>query len=188
MNVLQPANLLTVARLLLSPVLFWLVLTAEADSGVSWEAFGLGMVVAATDFLDGWAARRASAVSRSGALLDPLADKVVILGVGSCLVAVNRYWWLPVALIAAREVGITVWRLHWVRRGVVVSARRSAKYKTAVQGLALSLAVFPPMKSADAAVMAVLWLAVVFTVVSGLQYVLDGVTATRGQRDLSPLT
>lgn len=184
---LQPANLLTIARLLLSPVLFWLVLDAEADRGASWEAFGLGMIMAATDFFDGWAARRAAAVSRSGAFLDPLADKVVILGVGSCLVAVDRYWWLPVAVIAARELGITAWRTRWARAGVVIPARRSAKYKAALQGLALSLAVFPPLSSADTVVVAALWLAVAFTLISGLQYVLDGSAAARGQRDLSPL-
>ena len=99
-------------------------------------AFGLGVALASTDFFDGRIARRANVVSRSGAFLDPLADKVVILGSGFCLVAVDRYWWLPVTLMAVREVGITAWRARWARHGLALPARRSAKYKTVVQGVA----------------------------------------------------
>ena len=109
-GITHPANLLTLARLLFAPVLFWIVLDADADRGVSWAAFGLGVALAATDFFDGKVARRSNVVSRSGAFLDPLADKVVIIGAGYCLVVVGRYWWLPVTIIAIRELGITVWR------------------------------------------------------------------------------
>ena len=124
----HPANLLTITRLVFAPLLFWLVLEADETRGVSWAAFGLGVALASTDFLDGRVARRSNVVSRSGAFLDPLADKVVILGSAYCLVAVERYWWVPVTIMALREVGITAWRSRWVREGLSLPARRSAKY------------------------------------------------------------
>ena len=72
-----------------------------------------------------------------------------------------------------RELGITAWRARWARQGLSIPARRSAKYKTFVQGIALSMAVFPPLETADTAVAIALWVAVGFTVVTGVQYVVD---------------
>lgn len=176
-GITHPANLLTIMRLLFAPLLFWLVLAAEDTRGVSWAAFGLGVALASTDFFDGRVARRANVVSRSGAFLDPLADKVVILGSGFCLVAVDRYWWLPVTLMAVRELGITAWRGRWARHGLALPARRSAKYKTFVQGLALAMAVMPTLQDQDTLVDVALWIAVVWTLVSGIQYLIDGQSA-----------
>lgn len=173
-GLLHPANLLTIARLLLSPVLFLLILQAEDTRGASWAAFGLGVALAGTDFFDGRVARRANVVSRSGAFLDPLADKVVVLGAAFCLVAVERYWWVPVTIMAFRELGITAWRTRWASEGVSIPARRSAKYKTFVQGVALAMAVMPSLESSDAVLTGALWVAVAFTLVTGLQYLLDG--------------
>ncbi len=172
-GITHPANLLTSTRLVFAPLLFWMVIDAEAERGASWPAFGLGFVLACTDFFDGRVARRANAVSRRGAFLDPLADKVLVLGAAVCLVWVQRYWWLPVAIIAVRELGITAWRARWATQGIAIPARRSAKYKTTVQGAALLMAVMPTLESQDAAVAVALWVAVAWTVVSGLQYMRD---------------
>ena len=183
-GMLHPANLLTIARLLFSPLLFLLILQAEDTRGASWAAFGLGVAIASTDFFDGRVARRANVVSRSGAFLDPLADKVVVLGAAFCLVAVERYWWVPVTIMAFRELGITAWRIRWAGEGVSIPARRSAKYKTFVQGVALAMAVMPSLESADAVLTGALWVAVAFTLVTGLQYLLDGRTAlARGRSE-----
>ena len=173
-GMLHPANLLTIARLLFSPLLFLLILQAEDVRGASWAAFGLGVALAGTDFFDGRVARRANVVSRSGAFLDPLADKVVVLGAAFCLVAVERYWWVPVTIMAFRELGITAWRARWAGEGVSIPARRSAKYKTFVQGVALAMAVMPSLENSDAVLTGALWVAVAFTLVTGLQYLLDG--------------
>ena len=173
-SLLHPANLLTLARLLFSPLLFLLILQAEETRGASWAAFGLGVAMGSTDFFDGRVARRANVVSSSGAFLDPLADKVVVLGAAFCLVAVERYWWVPVTVMAFRELGITAWRARWAGEGVSIPARRSAKYKTFVQGVALSMAVMPSLEDADAVLTVALWVAVAFTLLTGLQYLLDG--------------
>lgn len=171
------ANGLTVARIVMGPFLFWAILAAEDTRGTSWAAVALGWALAATDYYDGILARRGR-VSRWGAFLDPLADKFVVLGGMACLVAVRRYWWVPVAVIAAREVAMTLFRTYWARRGLSVPARRSAKYKTLVQGLAMFVAVLPPLENADAVVAGVLWVAVAITVLTGWQYFHDGRTAT----------
>ncbi len=176
-GITHPANLLTITRLVFSPLLFWFVLDAEADRGASWAAFGLGIALAGTDFFDGKVARRANVVSRSGAFLDPLADKVAVIGSAFCLVAVERYWWVPVTIIAAREFGITAWRSHWARDGLALPARKSAKYKTFVQGAALVAAVMPTLKDEDTLVALLLWIAVAWTVFTGVQYILDGQNA-----------
>ena len=171
--VMTPANALTIARILLAPPLFAIILLADDHRGASWAAFALGFVIALTDNFDGKLARRWG-TTRSGAFLDPLADKIVVLGVMFCLVAVDRYSWVPVAIITTREVAISVWRARWARRGVAIPARRSAKHKTLVQGVALLAAVLPPLEHHPLAIDLLLWLAVAFTVVTGLQYAVDG--------------
>ena len=79
----------------------------------------LWIVLAATDGVDGYLARR-HGTTRSGAFLDPLADKALVLGAMWALVAADGFWWLPVALITVRELGISVFRSYWGRRGLAV--------------------------------------------------------------------
>ena len=177
-TVVSPANLVTLSRLLLSPVLFAMVLAAEDRGGASWSAFLLGLALGASDYLDGVLARHRGIVSRWGAFLDPLADKVVVIGVAVCLVVVDRYGWLPVALLAVREGMITLYRLWFARRGLAVPARRSAKWKATVQSVALLLAVMPSLEDADVLIGVALWVAVAFTLVTGVQYLLDGSRST----------
>ena len=165
-----PANAITLTRVLMLPVLFALVL----GSGRSWQAFGLWFVLAISDVVDGWLARR-QGVTRSGAFLDPLADKIIVLGAMSALVAEGIVWWLPVALIAVREIGISAWRSVLGRRGVSVPARATAKVKTVVQDVAVGMALCPPLDDWRPGIAeTVLWVAVALTLVSGAQYVLDG--------------
>jgi CDP-diacylglycerol--glycerol-3-phosphate 3-phosphatidyltransferase len=165
-----PANGVTMARLAATPLLLVLIFRV----GTSWPAFAAWVMLAGTDGVDGWLARRQGA-TRSGAFLDPLADKVLVLGALLALVDKGRFWWFPVGLIAVREVGISMYRSWMVRRGVSIPARRSAKAKTLLQDVAVGFALLPPLGHHHPAVAtAVLWLAVGFTVVSAAQYFLDG--------------
>jgi len=175
----NPANLITTARIVASPIPFFLILANEDMGGASWLAFILGWIFAATDWLDGWRARKYDLISRSGAFLDPLADKIVVLGAMFCLVAVDRYGWIPVALITIREVVITGFRSYWVKHNRAVPARKLGKWKSIFQGVALQAALFPPFVDAELIVQALLWFVVAFTLYSGLRYLLDGATATR---------
>jgi len=177
-TVVSPANLVSLSRLLLSPLLFWEVLEAEGSIGTSWLAVLLGFVLAASDILDGHLARIRGTVSRWGAFIDPLADKVVVIGTALCLVEVERFDFLPVALLALREIFITFYRLLMARKGLSIPARKSAKWKTTVQGVALMIAVLPWLEDSQWFVDFGLWIAVVFTVVTGIQYLMDGILAT----------
>lgn len=170
-----PANAITVSRLLFSPVL-WVVI---ADQGATWSSLVLWMMVASTDGLDGWVARRMG-TTRSGAFLDPLADKALVLGAMWAVVAAGGFWWLPVALITLREVVISAFRSYWVRRGLAVPASFWAKVKTVVQSGVVALALVPPLEDSDASwlVGVGLWLAVALTLMTGAQYLLAGSRAT----------
>ena len=180
----NPANLITTARIVASPIAFFLILTSEETGGASWLAFALGWIFAATDLLDGWLARKYDLISRSGAFLDPLADKIVVLGAMFCLVAVDRYGWIPVALITIREALITVFRSYWVKHNRAVPARKLGKWKSIFQGIALQAALFPPFINLEWLVQALLWFVVAFTLYSGLRYLLDGAASTRVSGDI----
>jgi CDP-diacylglycerol---glycerol-3-phosphate 3-phosphatidyltransferase len=165
-----PANLITVVRLLAAPILVVLVL----HNGTSWAAVAVWVVLASSDGIDGWLARR-HGTTRSGAFLDPLADKFLVLGAMSALIAINRWWWVPVALIAAREIVISLYRSWVARFGISVPARPLAKVKTLVQDLAVGTALLPLTGTHHAMLpVTLLWLAVVLTLVTGAQYLLDG--------------
>ena len=179
---MTPANAVTIIRLLFSPAL--LVLIVKEPS--SWGAVALWTVLAFTDGIDGALARR-HGTTRSGAFLDPLADKVLVLGALYALVAAGRFPWLPVVLISARELAISVYRTRLGRSGLAVPARMSAKIKTVVQELAVALALLPLAVDHPVVADSVLWVAVGFTLVSGAQYLLDGRDAatTLGHRTAS---
>jgi CDP-diacylglycerol--glycerol-3-phosphate 3-phosphatidyltransferase len=166
-----PANGVTVGRLLAAPIFMLLVLHYQ----MSWITLAAWTVLASTDGFDGYLARR-HGTTRSGAFLDPLADKFLVLGALCALVAIGRFWWLPVALIAAREIAMSLYRWLGARQGVCVPARPLAKVKTVVQDLAVGAAVLPltgHRHHPDLAETA-LWVAVGLTLVSGAQYLLDG--------------
>lgn len=175
----SPANMLTASRIVFTPLLVWLILQNRADLGASWWVFALGAALGFTDLIDGHVARRDDNVSRLGAFLDPLADKFVVLGAAFAFVAVDRYWVVPVLLLAIREVGISLFRTWWARRGLAVPARNSAKWKATIQGAALLLAALPPLVDQDLLLDAALWIAVVFTLWTGAKYLQDGSAATR---------
>src|SRR2546421_9648846 len=101
-----PANAVTIARLLATPLL--LVLMASDDADLRWPVFVLWVLLSCTDGLDGYLARKMG-TTRSGAFLDPLADKFLVLGAMGVLVGRERFWWLPVVIIAAREIAISLY-------------------------------------------------------------------------------
>ena len=133
-----PANAVTIIRLLLSPALLVMILAEPS----SWGAVCFWIALAVTDGVDGHLARRFG-TTRSGAFLDPLADKVLVLGAMFALVAADRFWILPVALITIREVTISLFRTRLGRQGLAVPARKLAKVKTVVQELAVGFALLP---------------------------------------------
>jgi CDP-diacylglycerol---glycerol-3-phosphate 3-phosphatidyltransferase len=171
---LTPANGITVARLLATPAL----VVTVALRGAGWIPFTIAFAIGATDGIDGWLARR-QGTTRSGAFLDPLADKVVVLSALVVLAAKAFFSWLPVALIALRETSMSTYRALAGRRGVSIPARMSAKFKTLVQGVAILLALAPPVSSHPTVLSVAIWVAVAFTLLTGVQYLVDGRRAAR---------
>lgn len=163
-----PANAVTIARVLTTPVLLAMIL----GGGASWPALAFWVVLSGTDWVDGYLARR-QGVTRSGAFLDPLADKFLVLGAMYALVAEGLFWWVPVTLIAVREVVISVYRTWMGKRGVCIPARWWAKVKTVVQQVAVALALLPLTTDESLVASFVLWASVVLALVTGAQYLLD---------------
>lgn len=164
-----PANALTAARFLAAPVFVGLI----ATEGASWATVAVGVAVAGSDGVDGWLARRHGA-TRSGAFLDPLADKVLVLGSFFALAAQGHMPWIPVGLMTAREVGMSAYRSWAGRRGISVPARRLAKLKTIVQEVAIATYLVPPLAPHPTLQLTVTWAATALTLASGVQYVWDG--------------
>jgi CDP-diacylglycerol---glycerol-3-phosphate 3-phosphatidyltransferase len=171
---LTPANGITVIRLLATPVLIVLIMLW----GASWFTFVFGGLLAFSDGIDGWVARK-QGTTRSGAFLDPLADKVAVLGALVALVAKGIIWWLPVAIIAVREITMSVYRSVVGRHGVSIPARNSAKFKTLLQDIAIGMCLAPPLAGHTSILNAGIWVATALTVITGAQYYVDGRQAAR---------
>lgn len=164
-----PANGVTLMRVLLTPLLLVWIL----DTGASWRALALWTVLSFSDGIDGILARR-HGPTRSGAFLDPLADKFLVLGAMVCLIDIGTFRWLPVGLIAFREVAMTVYRSVAGSSGVSIPARQTAKWKTVVQDLAVAFALLPGVGDDHPGVaQAVLWVAVALTLYTGAEYLRD---------------
>ncbi len=169
------ANGVTVARLACTPVLVVLVLRATP----SWDALALWAVLAGTDAADGWLARRRGATA-SGAFLDPLADKVLVLGALVAMAAQGTVTLLPVVLLAGRELAMTGYRVAVARRGVSVPARLVAKAKTLVEFITVGLVLLPvAWRDRPPLSHAALWAAVVLAWASGVQYLVDSRVSRR---------
>jgi len=177
-------NAITVARILLAPAFVWMLLAdGGADGALRWWAAVLFVVAIATDGVDGAIARRRAQVTELGKLLDPIADKVLT---GAALVSLSILgelpWWVT-ALILLREVGITVYRFAVIREGVI-PASRGGKLKTIAQAVAITLALLPFWRLFGDVVFwvdgIVMTLAVVLTVVSGLDYLWQAWRSRRG--------
>lgn len=182
----QLPNAITVARILCAPVFLWMLLVdGGADGPLRWWAAVLFIVAIATDGIDGYLARKYDIVSDLGKLLDPIADKVLtgFAFVGLSILA-ELPWWVTI-LVLVREVGITVHRLA-VSSTHVVAAAWMGKLKTVAQAVALSLALLPLWTVVGEWIHAVntatMWIAVILTVASGIDYVITEVRGARAGR------
>nr|WP_253854923.1 CDP-diacylglycerol--glycerol-3-phosphate 3-phosphatidyltransferase [Prauserella alba] len=174
---LNIANLLTISRLVLVP-LFVVALfassagEAEGDGSAMWRyvAAALFALAALTDNVDGWVARKYDLITDFGKIADPIADKALI---GAALVGLSMLgelpWWVTI-VIAVRELGITLLRF-WVIRHGVMAASRGGKAKTLAQVVAIGLFLLPLPAALDVVSWAVLVVALVLTVATGLDYV-----------------
>jgi CDP-diacylglycerol--glycerol-3-phosphate 3-phosphatidyltransferase len=172
---LNLANLLTLSRLVLVP-LFVLALFTGGGADTTWRliATGLFAVASATDQVDGWVARKYGLITDFGKIADPIADKALI---GAALVGLSVLgelpWWVTI-VIAVREIGVTLLRF-WVIRHGVIPASRGGKAKTMTQILAIVVYLLPLSGGADPVRWVLMGLAVVLTVVTGVDYLVRAV-------------
>src|SRR5690349_1308813 len=166
---MAPADQLTVARALSVPIV--VVLYAWHFENHAYWATALFCLSMTTDFFDGKLARRRGRSSALGSLLDPIADKVLVLGTLVMLVGERVVPAWMVAAIVVREVLITGLRQAAIERGIVIAARDLGKLKTWAQAIAAGLGGFA---AAGAWGSGVAWwgtlVAVVLTWASGLDY------------------
>jgi CDP-diacylglycerol---glycerol-3-phosphate 3-phosphatidyltransferase len=166
---MSPADQLTVARALSVPIV--IVLYAWDFHAHAYWATALFCVAMATDFFDGRLARRHGRSSPLGSLLDPIADKVLVLATLVMLVDLGVVPGWMVAAIVVREVLITGLRQAAIERGIVIAARDLGKLKTWAQAIASGVAGFAAAGAwGNRAGWWALLVAVVLTWVSGLDY------------------
>ena len=162
-------NLLSLSRIAALLPLAILLATGE-----SWWAAALFVAAAATDFFDGYLARRQGKATAFGATLDPIADKVLVNGTALLLAGLGGlgvWGTLAALLILVREFVIA--GLREAAGGVVLPVTRVAKYKTAAQMAALTLLIAAPAlpPAAHGAGVVLLWIAALLTLWTGAGYV-----------------
>ena len=170
---LTPANVMTGFRLAIAPVFIVLIYFHR----ISWWTSAVGFLAAASDYFDGIVARR-HGTTTSGAYLDPLADKVLVLGALYALVLSRPHgltsFAAPAVLITAREVWMSVYRSRAAQRGVSIPASRLAKWKTFVQDWAIAFCVIPLTGHHLVLGVVTIWIAAAMTLYTGWQYYRDG--------------
>jgi CDP-diacylglycerol--glycerol-3-phosphate 3-phosphatidyltransferase len=139
-------NVITIARIAVCPVIFWLALSP--DVGLRFWAFALFVIAGLSDVWDGYIARRYGLITDMGKLLDPFADKLLLVATLVPFYVISHRgvelelipWWGPMPLwamivIFGRELFITLFRSYAARRDVVIAAARSGKRKALLQAL-----------------------------------------------------
>lgn len=175
-------NLLTLVRLLLVPVLAVLLLAqGGSDPTLRWWATVVFLIAALTDLVDGELARRSGTVTNVGKIADPIADKAIT---GVALIGLSYLgdlaWWITIVILA-RELAVTALRF-WVIRHGVIPASRGGKAKTVAQIVAIALYLAPLPSGFDVIRAIAMAIALVLTVVTGIDYAVQAVRLRRAGR------
>jgi len=202
----QLPNILTALRLVLSLFVFFALAAAGRVEGLGQDtlfvlerwAFAAFVVAAVTDFFDGWLARRYDVVSVAGAILDPIADKVLICAAILGLLALtdSLAFLIPAGLILFREFAVSSLREVAAGRNVKLPVTLLAKWKTTVQLVALGAQMIvaswtafslpadeAAFRAASLGALALVWLACVVTLITGAQYGAQAYRALGALRD-----
>jgi CDP-diacylglycerol--glycerol-3-phosphate 3-phosphatidyltransferase len=167
-------NFLTLVRICLIPVFVVVFLAPTPDRSL--VAAVIFTVAAVTDLLDGYIARRTGQVTKLGKLLDPIADKLLVLSALILLVNIDRVTALVALLIIARELAVTGIRAIAAGERLIIAAETTGKYKMALQVVAIVLLILEgtdvsAVGNLHLAGTATLYLSLVLGYISGGQYV-----------------
>jgi CDP-diacylglycerol--glycerol-3-phosphate 3-phosphatidyltransferase len=179
------ADQLTVARAISVPVV--VALFAIPFGGHNYWATAIFCVAMATDWFDGKIARRTGRTSSFGSLLDPVADKLLVMATLIVLLGQDVFPAWMVAAIVARELLISGLRQAAVERGVVIAARDLGKLKTWSQAVAAAVGGLAAAGAwGDGVAWWALLVALALTWISGLDYALSAPRVLRGRAAVSP--
>ncbi|MCI1225497.1 CDP-diacylglycerol--glycerol-3-phosphate 3-phosphatidyltransferase [Bifidobacterium sp.] len=186
----SPPNLVTYSRIVLVLIFIGFDIAAGAwgaqNVGMRWTAAVLFVIAASTDKLDGWMARTYNQVTELGKLMDPIADKLLILATLVVASAFGEvYWWVTVLFII-RELGITVMRFFVIDTGgKVIAASQAGKYKTLTECIGLAMLLAPVWSLAadgsdatwvnvyNIATQVIIYIALVLCLYSGGEYLVN---------------
>ena len=166
-------NILALIRLSIAPVMFWIILNPQlfTDNGyhITWNYYFaslLFVIASLTDYFDGFIARELDQKTVLGAIIDPLADKMLVLAAFLGLMVTGGASVWAIYIIIVRELFITGLRTVAVSEGIDVSASWAGKVKTVSQMFAIGFLLMH-WPFADL----ILWIAVILTVYSGAEYI-----------------
>ena len=172
---LNLANILTLFRIILAPLMLWFLIdrnnymfTVWHESWLDYFAGLIFTIACITDFFDGFIARAWNQKTKIGAILDPLADKMLMLAGFLGLLVLSRVWALPIFIILSREFFITGLRLVAQSEGKNIGSTFSGKIKTVVQMIAIGFLIMQWPYGTE-----LLWIAVILTIYSGYEYMRD---------------
>lgn len=174
-KVLNLPNALALFRIALAPLMLWFFIDRDNTIFSHWHPSwldyfaGLIFVIASvTDFFDGYIARSWNQMTKMGAILDPLADKMLVLAGFLGLMVIDRASAWAVFLILSREFFITGLRVVAADEGRNVASTMAGKIKTVIQMIAIGFLIMNWPFATQ-----LLWLAVVLTMYSGYEYIRD---------------
>lgn len=164
-------NFITVARLLFVPVGAYTLFKNGGNDPtwqyISWVVF---FILALSDIVDGNLARSRNAITEFGKFLDPVADKVMIGTAMISLSILNRLpWWITIVILV-REIGITIFRLAIIKRGVI-AANKGGKVKSTFQNVGVGFYILPLGTNLHWFRDGFMAIAVILTIATGVYYV-----------------
>ncbi len=164
-------NKLTLLRVFIVPAVAAILLIGRGN-GAETAALILYIAAMATDYADGYLARKYQLITNFGRFMDPLADKLLVLSVLICMVSLGKAPAWAVILVLAREISISGFRLIAAERGIVISAGKLGKIKTTLQNFWI-VSLLLPFDGQWTAVLSevLMWCALLLTVVSFVGYI-----------------
>ena len=174
-------NFLTTIRIVVVPILAWLLFRDDASSDSNRFIAGILFIIAAlTDIADGIIARRWNLITNFGKIFDPIADKALI---GVALVGLSYLnlldWWFT-WVILAREIFVTFLRFWVINKGVI-PASRGGKLKTIMQIVAISFYLLPLPETVSILAEVLMYVAVILTLATAIDYIMKAIITDRDE-------
>lgn len=174
-------NFLTTIRIIVVPILAWLLFKEDAASDTNRLIAGVLFIIAAlTDIADGTIARRWNLITNFGKIFDPIADKALI---GVALVGLSYLnlldWWFT-WVILARELFVTFLRFWVINKGVI-PASRGGKLKTIMQIIAISFYLLPLPETVSLLAEILMYVAVILTLATAVDYIMKAIITDRDE-------